>query len=101
MHFETTIEPGTIVITPLESRVDAHVAPALRAALLAQIDEGHRRVIVNLKRVEFIDSSGLGALVSAIKRLGREGELKLTAVNGSVRSMLELTRLNRVIPIVD
>jgi anti-sigma B factor antagonist len=51
--------------------------------------------------VQFIDSSGLGALVSALKRIGRVGHLKVCGLNESLRSMFELTRLNRVIPIAD
>lgn len=101
MQLETRIEQDAVVITPLESRVDAYVAPAFRAALVERIDAGHRHVIINMERVEFIDSSGLGALVSALKRLGREGTLKVCALQGNVRSMFELTRLNRVIPIAD
>jgi anti-sigma B factor antagonist len=101
MHLETKFEPNLLVITPLESRVDAHVAGAFRTALVERIDQGHRNVMVNMEKVEFIDSSGLGALVSALKRIGRDGELRVCSLNASVRSMFELTRLNRVIAIAD
>lgn len=101
MQLETTVNPDVVIITPLESRVDAHVASAFRNALAERIDQGHRRLMINMERVEFIDSSGLGALVSAIKRMGRDGDLRVCSLTPAVRAMFELTRLNRVIPIED
>jgi anti-sigma B factor antagonist len=101
MQLEVTHHADTCIVTPLEKRIDAYLAPAFRAALLNLIDGGHVHLVVNLARVEFIDSSGLGALVSALKRLGRPGELKVCGLSDAVRSMFELTRLNRVIPITD
>jgi anti-sigma B factor antagonist len=95
-------EDGAITIfSPLEKRLDAHVAPAFRNALITQIDAGRRQIAVNLANVEFMDSSALGALVSALKRIGADGELKVYAPMAGVRSMFELTRLHRVIPILD
>lgn len=101
MQLETKQQDGALVITPMERRIDAHVAPAFRAHLLERIDQGAKRLVIDLARVEFMDSSGLGALVSALKRLGRDGELQVSALTPAVRSMFELTRLHRVIPIVD
>ena len=101
MQLETRTEPNCFVITPLEARVDAHIAAAFRTAIFERIDQGHRNLLIDMKRVEFIDSSGLGALVSALKHMGRDGELKVCSLNASVRSMFELTRLNRVIQIAD
>ena len=101
MQLEVTQRGDTYVVTPIEKRIDAHVAQAFRATLFDQIDHGHVNLIVNLAQVQFIDSSGLGALVSALKRIGRSGELKVCGLNDAVRSMFELTRLNRVIPIAD
>jgi anti-sigma B factor antagonist len=102
MQLDTKYDhPGVVTITPLEARVDAHVAPAFRTALAERIDEGYRHVVVNMEKVEFIDSSGLGALISALKRLGRDGDLSVHSLSPAVRAMFELTRLNRVIPITD
>jgi anti-sigma B factor antagonist len=99
MQLETRFESNLVVLTPLEARVDAHIAPAFRTAIIDRIDQGHRHLLINLERVKFIDSSGLGALVSALKRLGRDGDIKVCSLSPGVRSMFELTRLNRVIAI--
>ena len=101
MQFDTKAGVDELIFTPLEARLDAHVAPAFRAALAERIEQGHRRLKINMECVEFIDSSGLGALVSAIKRIGRDGELRVCSLAPAVRAMFELTRLNRVIPIED
>ena len=63
----------------------------------ATIAEGRRNLVVDLRQVEFIDSSGLGALISALKILRASGgDLRLACPSEAVRSVLELTRLLRV-----
>ncbi len=101
MQLETRRDPDVMVITPLEARVDALVAPAFRNALLERIGQGHRNLLVNMECVEFIDSSGWEAMASAVKRLGSDGHLKICSLSADVRSMFELTRLNCVIVIAD
>ena len=101
MQIATRIVDGVLILTPLNRRIDAHMAAAFRAALIDRIDAGARRIRVDLQQVEFMDSAGLGALVSALKRIGRDGELTICAPRPAVRSMFELTRLDRLMPIVD
>lgn len=99
MRMDTKIDGNSLTVTLLEPRVDAHLAPALRKALIDHVDNGHEQLLVDMSQVDFIDSSGLGALVSALKRIGRDGELKVRALTPPVKSMFELTRLDRVITI--
>jgi anti-sigma B factor antagonist len=98
---DTRFEPGVVVITPLEARVDVHVAPALLTTITERIDQGHRHFVINMERVQCIDSSGLGALVSALKRLGGDGDMKVCSLSASVRSMFERTHLDRVFAIAE
>lgn len=61
------------------------------------LDEGRRHLVVDLGRVEFIDSSGLGALISALKVLrAAGGDLKLVNLTPAVQTVLDITRLTRV-----
>ena len=101
MLLETRFERDLIVITPLERRVDVRVAADFRSAIIDRIDQGHRRVLINLERVEFIDSSGLSALLSGLRRVGRDGDISVCSLSSKVRSIFELTRLNRVITIAE
>jgi anti-sigma B factor antagonist len=94
-------EQGAITIINIEEeRMDAHNSGDLKERMLQLFDEGKANLIIDLSRVRFIDSSGLGALVSGFKNASaREGNFKLCSLQPQVRSMFELTRLHRVFEI--
>lgn len=99
MQIEVVNDNGTTIVRPAGDRLDIEVAAHFRSKLLSLIDEGHRQLVVDLKDVSFIDSSGLGALVSALKTLKRSsiaGDVRLARVQAPVVSLLEVIRLNRV-----
>ena len=61
-----------------------------------------RTVVVNLADVDFMDSSGMGLLISMLKRLGeRDGEVRLAAIRKGVRMVFEITRTYKVFDIFD
>ncbi len=87
------------VVRPDGDRLDIAVASDFRNALLELIGNGRRNLVVDLEGVSFIDSSGLGALVSALKTLkadGGLGDVRLAQVQEPVVALLEIIRLNRV-----
>ncbi|NJD37818.1 MAG: STAS domain-containing protein [Geobacter sp.] len=89
-----------MVVVVKEERLDAHNAESLKQELGRLFNEGRSSVVVDLKEVRFIDSSGLGALVSGFKNASsRQAELKLSSLQSQVKSMFELTRLHRVFDI--
>ena len=99
MRIDVTNAEGVTVVRPSGERLDIEVAADFRAMLLSLIEQGHRRLVVDLSDVSFIDSSGLGALVSALKTLKRSdngGDVRLARVQAPVVSLLEIIRLNRV-----
>jgi anti-sigma B factor antagonist len=99
MQIEVANEGGTTIVRPTSERLDIEVAAEFRAMLLSLIDQGQRQLVIDLKDVTFIDSSGLGALVSALKTLKRgsgAGDVRLARVQPPVVSLLEIIRLNRV-----
>jgi anti-sigma B factor antagonist len=95
------VEQGEIVkIEVQEERMDAHNSSDLKEQMLQLFDEGKCNLIIDLTAVRFVDSSGLGALVSGFKNASaRDGNLKLCCLQPQVRSMFELTRLHRVFEI--
>jgi anti-sigma B factor antagonist len=99
MIISKTKRGSVSVFTPQLKKIDASVAVEFKNKLLEFVNNGETRFVLNLEHVEFIDSSGLGALVSVFKGAGPGGEIKLCAVRESVRSILELTRLDRVFAI--
>lgn len=91
---------GYSVLTILDERIDAHNSGELKEYLLQMIEDGENQIIVQLRHVRFIDSSGLGALLSGNKHiLTKSGRLILANIQKQVLSMFELTRLNRVFEI--
>jgi len=95
------VEQDDIVnIAVEEERMDAHNSGDLKEQMLQLFDDGKCNLIINLGKVRFIDSSGLGALVSGFKNASaRDGSLKLCCLQPQVQSMFELTRLHRVFEI--
>jgi len=101
MKLEIHKENGFLVVCPLEKRLDAKVGEDFRNKLLDLIRKGNRNLLLDLRHVKLVDSSGLGAMVSALKFLGKNGNLKICSVGPKVRFMLELTRLHKVFTIYD
>jgi anti-sigma B factor antagonist len=99
MKINIAEQNGTAVVRPTSQRVDLEVAGEFRAALVQLIDSGHRHLIVDMSDVNFVDSSGLGALVSALKALKvvkGGGDVRLANVQPPVVALLEIIRLHRV-----
>ncbi|MFN5744483.1 MAG: STAS domain-containing protein [Methylococcaceae bacterium] len=100
MELSTELKDGKTIIRLSEERLDAHNSGEFRDKILALLDGGGKHVIVDLSAVSFIDSSGLGALLSGYKNatLG-SGSFVLACLQPRVMSMFELTRLHRVFEI--
>ena len=87
------------IVRPLEKRIDAASAPDFKEIILGQISRGHDRIVLDLSGVDFVDSSGLGAMVSCLKRIGDKGDLVLFGLRDKVMSLFRLTRMDRVFQI--
>lgn len=100
MNIKTELIGPLTVIFVREERLDAHNSEELKAEVNKVFATGSKNLIVDLKEVRFIDSSGLGVLVSGYKNAStRQGALKLSGLQTQVKSMFELTRLHRVFDI--
>lgn len=100
MKLNISEQDNITIINIDEERMDAHNSGDLKEQMLQLFDDGKINLIIDLNSVRFIDSSGLGALVSGFKNASaREGSLKLCCLQTQVRSMFELTRLHRVFEI--
>jgi anti-sigma B factor antagonist len=93
-------ERNGILVQRLESRVlDASTARSFKEAIKPLLTQD-ARLVLDLSRVEYIDSTGLGALVSCLRQahtLG--GEIKLTGLTNPARALFELVRMHRVFEI--
>lgn len=99
MEIDVANNNGATIVRPTGDRLDIEVAGDFRSMLLSLIEQGNRHLVVDLNDVTFVDSSGLGALVSALKTLKRSsgpGDVLLARVQPPVVTLLEIIRLNRV-----
>lgn len=82
-------------VVRMSARVDAAAADTIRADLMRAIGGESSRLLIDMSAVTFIDSSGLGVIVTAAKAsISRSGSLALFALPAKVRSLIELTRLH-------
>lgn len=96
MQLESKYVDGIFVLTLMDKRLDARLAVDFRAKMSEIINEGNRAIVINLGEVDFIDSSGLGAIVTCLKLMGPSGRLALCGLSAPVNSMFTLTRMDRV-----
>jgi anti-sigma B factor antagonist len=83
-----------LVVRILEPQLAADTADGFRSRVLGAIPKEGARVALDLTRVGFLDSSGLGALVSLLKLVRSNGELVLFGLKPSVQEILRLTHLD-------
>lgn len=84
----------------LTGELDLDTAPSLLTAVVAELDNGAREVVIDLTHLSFIDSSGLGTLVGCWRRAKNvEAELVVANPNEDVRVTLEITGLDQILPI--
>ncbi|ADU65345.1 STAS domain-containing protein [Desulfurispirillum indicum] len=100
MGFTVEEQDGIIVVCVEGERLDAHNSVELKEYLQKLQEKGPQRVVVDLGRVQFMDSSGIGALVAGFKGLrAAGGDLRLCCIASPVEAIFQLTRLYRVFPI--
>jgi anti-sigma B factor antagonist len=84
------------VLIPSTDRLTAVNATGFKDEAVKLIEAGHARLIVDMSAITFIDSSGLGALVGVLKRLGNRGEIVVCGMSGALKQMFSITRMDRV-----
>jgi anti-sigma B factor antagonist len=88
---------GDAIVYRLRGSLDVATAPSLRAALIEAANEGKHDIIVDLSHLEFLDSTGLGALIGAHRRaLENQGCVRLIVNDGPIQRLLTITGLMRI-----
>lgn len=89
-------------VLSVSGEVDLATAPQLRQQLVDLVADGHRLIVVDMTGTEFLDSTGLGALVVGLKRLrAHDGEMRVVCTTARVRKVFELTHVDRVLPLFE
>ena len=93
MDIDVTESGGVTVVVP-RGDLDMAAADQMKRTLTELVDKGQSKLLMDLGGVGYIDSSGMGVLVAAMKHArGRGGDLRLCALQDDVRAIFELTRL--------
>jgi anti-sigma B factor antagonist len=93
---------GEATVVVLEGDVDLHQSPDLHARLVEIATERPRRLLLDLSAVPYMDSSGVGTLVEVFRRVsGYKGKLVLFGLTSRVRSVFEITKLDRFFTICE
>lgn len=96
MELASKTEDHLRIVSVQDNRIDAAVAIEFKDAMREQTDSGPDLVVLDLSRVEFIDSSGLGAIVAAMKHMGAGRKLALAGLTPTVERVFKLTRMDSV-----
>jgi anti-sigma B factor antagonist len=93
---------GAVAVISARGDLDLASAPRLRAVALDELLAGCRRLVLDLRELEFVDSVGLGMIVAVLKRArGLGGDLALVVGTERIRRPLELTGIARVVEVFD
>lgn len=98
----STAEVGPVKVVLIEAEtLDANNSKSFKTAMSAFVTKG-ARVVLDLSRLKFVDSSGLGAMLSSLRQLNAaSGDLRLCGMSKQIRALFELVRMHRVFEIYD
>lgn len=84
-------------VLPLEGEIDLHVSPNVTASLQMMIKKKPKRLVVDLSRVTYVDSSGLAALIEGMQNVEEYGGMfALAGLQETVRAIFEIARLDQI-----
>lgn len=104
VDLKLSVDQATLGATVIEvsGEIDVYTAPKLREKLSILIEGGTYRLILDLEGVEFLDSTGLGALIGGLKRVrAHDGSIDIVCTQSRILRIFKITRLNKVFEIYD
>ena len=97
-------QAGDVTVLDLSGKITiGEGSVALRAGIRRLLEEGKKRILLNLAGVSYVDSSGIGELVSSYTAIGKEpgGQLKLLNLTQKIRDLLTITKLLTVFDVYE
>jgi anti-sigma B factor antagonist len=93
----STREEGPFTVVEVGGEVDVYTAPRLREAVVTAIDTGSTRMVIDVENVEFLDSTGVGVLVGALKKVRSSGgTLDIVCTQPRLLKIFDITGLDKV-----
>jgi len=91
-----------VLVVDVEGQLIVGNRQELKQKVLEELEKGERKFVVDFEKTGYIDSSGLGVLVSLSKKIREQGgELRLASLNEDLRTLFELTKLDTLFHIAD
>jgi len=101
MGFEVS-HNGDVTLVEVEGQLIVGNRQELKQQVLEELEGGDRKFVIDFAKTGYIDSSGLGVLVSLSKKIREQGgELRLSSLNEDLRTLFELTKLDTLFRIAD
>jgi anti-sigma B factor antagonist len=102
MRFTLKKDKSGVVIVGVEGQLIVGNRQELKQKVLEALEEGSRKFVIDFSKTGYIDSSGLGVLVSLSKKIREQGgELRLANLNDDLKTLFELTKLDTLFQISD
>lgn len=95
MDIQTNDIDGVLLVKPLEKRIDSGNASHFKSKMVDFIFQDYLLIALDMSEVDFMDSSGLSALLSTFKTISRKGGLALFGVGANVSKLFSITRLDK------
>lgn len=87
-------------VVTVHGEIDVATSPTLRERLIDLVNDGATRLVLDLEAVDFLDSTGLGTIVSVLKRVRTHGgDLRLVCTEARIRRLFEITGLDKAVPL--
>lgn len=100
MDLETKKVGHCVLLKPLNKSIDATVSADFKTRVIDLIKQGNNHFVVNLSNVNFVDSSGLGALIAIMKTLSlNNGKIVFCQINEPVMNLLGMTSMDKIFQI--
>ena len=102
MAFNARKQPGGVVVVEVDGQLIVGNRQELKQKVLDALEAGSRKFLIDFTKTGYIDSSGLGVLVSLSKKIRDEGgDLRLAGLNDDLKTLFELTKLDTLFAITD
>ena len=93
---------GETYVVDLNGEIDVYTSPKVKDAIGDLIDKGHYNLVINLEKVRYIDSTGLGVLIGGLKRVREHGgTVNLVCTNPQIKKIFDITGLVKIFGIYD
>jgi anti-sigma B factor antagonist len=102
VSFKVQEKSGKVTVIDCPNRLDANVSDELKNIMMNLINENKFKIVIDLTKTKYVDSSGLGAIVSRISvTRSNNGDVRLVTKTHAILDLLEITRLNKILKCYD